>query len=251
MKFENKVVLVTGAGTGIGKATALAFGKEGAIVVVNYNTSRESAESVVEEIKKLGGKAISIKCDVADTGEVKQMFEKIVKEFGRLDILVNNAALTTSKNDDFLSSTIEDWEKMFRTNVLGTFLCSQAAAKLMLSQKNGKIINFSSIRGLDGCGRKLIDYAASKAAIINFTKTLAKQLAPTVNVNCIAPGWTATETNLKRLQEPAIREDVERTYLKRMAQPEEIANAVLFLASDDASYITGQVLIVDGGYSLK
>ena len=172
-----------------------------------------------------------------------------VKEFGRIDILVNNAGIAISR--PFLEKTVEDWIKTLKVNLIGVFLCSQAAAKYMVAQKSGKIINISSIRGIDHCGREgIMDYSASKAAVINLTKTMAKELAPHINVNTVAPGHTLTEMT-QPLPEEVKRNMIEGSYLKRMAQPEDIAKAILFLASDDANFITGQLLLVDGGFSLK
>jgi len=218
-------------------------------LVVNYSKSKKEADEVVDEIKKLGSEVISIKCDVSKEKEVKEMINESIHRFGRIDILVNNAGIMASKS--FPELTFKDWEKTLRVNLIGVFLCSQAVVPYMLKQKYGKIINISSIRGLEHCGRRGIsDYNASKAGVINFTKTLAKELAPFINVNSVAPGWVETEMNKKI--DPGLREnETEKTYLKRFAQPEEIATAILFLASDNASYITGQTLVVDGGYSLK
>jgi len=249
MKLKNKVALITGSSKGIGRATALLFAKEGAKIIVNYCKSKKEADKVADEIKKLGSDALAIKCDVSNEKEVKEMANKSIHKFGRVDILVNNAGIIVSKS--FSELTSKDWEKTLRVNLIGVFLCSQAVAPYMLKQKYGKIINVSSIRGLEHCGRRgIFDYNASKAGVINFTKTLAKELAPFINVNSVVPGWVETDMNKKI--DPALREnETEKTYLKRFAQPEEIANAILFLASDSANYITGQILVVDGGYSLK
>jgi 3-oxoacyl-[acyl-carrier protein] reductase len=172
-----------------------------------------------------------------------------IREFGQIDILVNNAGIAISR--PFLEKTVEDWVKTLDVNLIGLFLCSQSAARYMVEQKSGKIINISSIRGIDHCGREgIMDYSASKAAVINLTKTMAKELAPYINVNTVAPGHTATEMT-KSLPEEIKRNMIEGSYLKRMAQPEDIAKAILFLASNDADFVTGQVLLVDGGFSLK
>lgn len=248
MKLKNKVALITGSSRGIGRATALLFAKEGAKIIVNYLKSKKEAADVVNKIKKIGSDSIVIRCDVSDEKEVNEMVNESIKRFGRIDILINNAGIVVPKSLSEL--TYYDWEKTLRINLIGVFLCSQAVAPYMLKQKYGKIINVSSIRGLEHCGRPgVFDYNASKAGVINFTKTLAKELAPFVNVNSVAPGYVETDINKK--MNPIRREkEIEKIYLKRFANPEEIANAILFLASDDASYITGQVLVIDGGYSL-
>jgi 3-oxoacyl-[acyl-carrier protein] reductase len=180
---------------------------------------------------------------------VDRFIGEFVKEFGRIDILVNNAGIAI--NRPFLEKTAEDWMRTLEVNLIGVFLCSQAAARYMLQQKSGKIVNISSIRGIDHCGREgVMDYSASKGAVINLTKTMAKELAPHINVNTVAPGHTLTEMT-QPLPEEVKRNMIEGSYLKRMARPEDIAKAILFLASDDASFITGQLLLVDGGFSLK
>ncbi len=192
MRLANKVALITGAGKGIGKATALEFAKEGAKVVVNYSTSKKEAEDVVAEIKKLGSDAIAVKCDVSSEKEVKAMVADTIKKFGKIDILVNNAAIVASK--PFSELIADDWEKTLKVNVIGVFLCSQAVVPHMQKQKYGKIINISSVRGLEHCSRtSAYESSASKAAVINFTKTMAKEFAPEINVNCVAPGWVDTE----------------------------------------------------------
>lgn len=249
MKLKDKVAIITGSSRGIGKAIAILFAKEGAKVVVNYNRSEREALNVADEIERLGSEVITYQADVSNPEQVREMIDRTIGKFGRVDILVNNAGIVIPK--EFSRITVEDWRKTFDVNVLGVFLCSQTVSPFMLKQKYGKIVNISSIRGLGHCGRTgIFDYNVSKASVINFTKTLAKELSPFVNVNSVAPGWVETEMNKKI--GPELREtETEKTYLKRFAKPEEIASAVLFLASDDASYITGQVLIVDGGYSLK
>ncbi|MDP3741704.1 MAG: 3-oxoacyl-ACP reductase family protein [Candidatus Micrarchaeota archaeon] len=248
MKFQDKVALVTGSSRGIGKATALAFAHEGAKVVINYATNKKEAEKTLAEVKAFGVEAISIQCDVSNPTDVNRMFEETVKKFGRVDVLVNNAGIFHAA-DSLEKITLEDWDKNFKTNVIGTFLCIQSAAHIMKKQKSGKIVNISSVRGLLSCGRTP-EYAASKAAVNSLTTTMAKELAPLINVNAVAPGWVETEMN-SDIPSDLRKSETEKTYLKRFAKPEEIASAVLYLASDEATYITGQVLVVDGGYSLK
>jgi len=187
--------------------------------------------------------------DVSKKDQVIGFTEAFVKEFGRIDILVNNAGIAISR--PFLEKTVEDWIKTLEVNLIGVFLCAQAAAPYMLAQKSGKIINISSIRGIEHCGREgIMDYSAAKAGVINLTKTMAKELAPHINVNAVAPGHTLTEMTAP-LPDSVKQNMIEGSYLKRMAQPEDIARAILFLASDEANFFTGQVLLVDGGFSLK
>jgi 3-oxoacyl-[acyl-carrier protein] reductase len=244
MRFKNKVVIVTGASRGIGKAIALEFAKEGANVVVNYVKSEEEANAIVNKIKSLGSKAIAIKCDVSDEKQVKKMIDMTLKTFGKLDILVNNAGIVFDV--PFSECTVEQWKKTLDTNLTGVFLCCKYASIPMLRQKWGRIINISSNNALvppPGC----IDYNATKAGVVNFTKSLALELGPDVLVNCVAPGWVDTDMN-KTLPKAYIKKELERQVVKRLSRPEEQAKAVLFLASDDASYITGSTLTVDGGY---
>ncbi len=243
--FKNKVVLVTGSSRGIGKATALLFAKKEAKLVVNYSSSEKEACAVVNEIKNLGSEAITIKCDVSNESEVKKMVQKTIDKFGKIDILVNNAGIVFDV--PFFERTVEQWKKTLDVNLLGTFLCSKYVSKQMLKTGGGKIINISSTNGIDCFSPEAIDYDTSKAGIIIMTRDLAKELAPTIQVNSIAPGWVDTKMN-KDLPKDFIKKETENIYLKRFAKPEEIANAVLFLASDAASYITGSILKVDGGY---
>jgi len=248
MRFKDKAALITGGGRGIGLTTALLMLAEGAkvgIVEVNdahIRHAQETARSKGFELKAFTG-------DVSKKDSVEGFTADFVKQFGRIDILVNNAGIVISR--PFLEKTVEDWVKTLEVNLIGVFLCAQSAAKYMLKQKSGKIINISSIRGIDHCGREgIMDYSASKAAVINLTKTMAKELAPHINVNTVAPGHTLTEMT-QPLPDEVKKTMIEGSYLKRMAQPEDIAKAILFLASDDANFITGQLLLVDGGFSLK
>jgi 3-oxoacyl-[acyl-carrier protein] reductase len=244
MRFKNKVVIVTGASRGIGKATALAFGKEGANVVVNYVKSETEANSVVLQIKKMGSKAIAVKCDVSNESSVKEMINKTVKEFGRLDILINNAGIVIDK--PFANRTLDDWKRTLDTNLTGVFLCCKYASVQMLKQKAGKIVNVSSNNAFV-TPVESTDYNATKAGVVNLTKSLAKELGPYILVNCVAPGWVDTDMN-KTLPKKFLEKEFEKQVIKRFSKPEEQANAILFLASDEASYITGSTLSVDGGY---
>ena len=248
MRLKDKAALITGGGRGIGAATALMMLAEGArvgVVDINEDNMRKTAETARArgyDLKTFAG-------DITEKEQVEHLVGDFVKEVGRIDILVNNAGVVISR--PFFEKTADDWIRTLKVNVIGLFLCSQAAARYMVAQKSGKIINISSIRGIDHCGREgVMDYSASKAAVINLTKTMAKELAPHINVNTVAPGHTLTEMT-QPLPDEVKKNMIEGSYLKRMAIPEDIAKAILFLASEDSNFITGQVLLVDGGLSLK
>lgn len=242
MRFAGKVVLVTGSSRGIGKATALLFAREGASVVVNYSSSKKEADAVVSEIRSLGAKAVAVRCDVSKESDVKSMVQKSVKEFGRIDILVNNAGIVTDL--PFTKRTAAHWERTLGVNLIGTFLCVKHVVPYM---KKGKIVNVSSTNALDSFSPEAMDYDASKAGILILTRNLAKELAPDIQVNAVAPGWVDTDMN-KELPKSFIKSELEKIYLKRFAMPEEIASLILFLSSDDASYMTGSIVKIDGGH---
>ncbi|MFH0837380.1 MAG: glucose 1-dehydrogenase [Candidatus Aenigmatarchaeota archaeon] len=242
MRFKNMTVLITGASRGIGAETAKLFAKEGAVVIINYCSDKQSAEKVLSEINNNG---IIIQANISKPDDVNRMFDTISEKYGRLDILVNNAGIVSVK--PFMDLTAEDWDRTYKVNMRGMFLCTQSALKLM---KKGSIVNISSIRGLADHGRPpIMDYSTSKAAVISFTKTLAKEVAPNIRVNCIAPGMTNTSLVKKQTKE-MLEKFINDIYLKRLIEPQEVAKAILFLASDEASAITGVVLPVDGGQSL-
>lgn len=245
MDLNEKIVLVTGSSRGIGKAIALAFAEKGAKIIINYSKSEKEAKEVVKEILKLGSEAIAIKCDVSKEEEVKKMISAIIKKFGRLDILINNAGIVY--DIPFFEKTAEQWNKTLGVNLIGTYLCSKYAVPHLKKQKSGVIINIASTNGIDTLSPDSADYDASKAGVISLTKNLANELAPTIRVNCVAPGWVNTDIN-KNLPKDYIAGETEKILLKRFGMPDEIAKAVLFLASDDASFITGTTLIIDGGY---
>ena len=249
MLFKNSVVLITGADKGIGRATAYEFAKEGARVIVNYSKSKSDAESVVKEIKSRGQKAIAIKCDVSKENQVKKLFKEIIDIFGRIDVLVNNAGVT--KQNDIFTLTAADFQNILDVNLIGAFLCAKYAASYMVKQKAGKIINIASIRGINNCARKdMIAYSAAKAGVINMTMSMAKALSAFgVNVNAIAPGITNTHM-VANLTKEARAAAVDGAIIKRMAEPREVADMVLFLSSEKANYITGEVIAIDGGYRL-
>ena len=245
MRLKDKITLVTGAGSGIGEATALRFAEEGAKVVI-CDVDMGNANRVAESIKSSGKEAIVIKTDISKKNEVENMIKEIVDQFGRLDILVNNAGIN---RDAFTKKmTEEQWDTVININLKGTFLCCQAALKVMSEQKYGKIINTSSIGALGNIGQA--NYAASKCGVIGLTKTLALECARyNINVNCVAPGATKTPMTAK-MPKDIFDMITQKIPLKRWAEPQEIANMHVFLASDEASYITGQVIFVDGGISV-
>ncbi len=243
-RFENKIVLVTGAGRGIGASIAKRFASEGAEVIVNYSGNDEAAQKTVDEITATGGQAQKYKCSVNDSESVKVMIDEIIKKFGRIDILVNNAGIT--KDGLMLRMTDEDFDRVIDVNLKGTFNCTKYVSKYMLKQKSGKIINISSVVGLSGNAGQ-INYSASKAGIIGITKSAAKELSSRgITVNAVAPGYV--DTDMTKVLSDNIRNEILKNIpLQRMGNVEDISNCVAFLASEDASYITGQVISVDGG----
>ena len=245
MKLKNKIVLITGASGGIGGATALLFAKEGARVVINYNTSEKEALALAKHIKESGGDVITIKTDVSDEGEVKKMFEETREKFGEVDILINNAGIVF--DEPFAEKTVDHWKRTLDVNLLSVFLCSKYASQQMAKTGSGSIVNISSTNGIDSFSPEAMDYDASKAGVNILTRGLAKELAPNIRVNAVAPGWVDTPLN-KDLPAEFIAKEKAKIYLKRLANPEEIARAILFLASDEASFVTGSILKVDGGY---
>ncbi len=245
MKLKDKVALVTGASRGLGRAIALQLAAEGARVTVNYMKSADQAETVVKEIISRGGSAAAVQADITSLPEVEKMVDILYEQFGSIDILVNNAGVT--KDELLISMTPEDWDSVIKTNLGGLFNCTKAVAKYMMVQKSGRIINISSVAGERG-GRGQSNYAASKGGINAFTRSVAMELAPKkITVNAVAPGVVETEmssTVIRRAKDIIL----DAVALKRLGQPEEIAKVVAFLASDDASYITGEVIRVDGGF---
>ncbi len=249
MDLKEKVAIITGARRGMGKADALLLAKSGAKISV-VDISLEECQQVADEIKKEGGEAIAIKCDVTKKSEVEEAVKKTVDRFGRLDILVNNAGICQFK--PFLEMTEEEWDKTLDVNLKGYFLFAQAAAKEMAKNKSGVIVNIASIvMGQMGKGMAgLSHYSASKGGIAALTKTLALELAPyNIRVNAIAPGSIDTPMASSTKADPKATEAIMAMVpLHRMGKAEEIANTVLFLASDASSYITGTIVVVDGGW---
>ena len=244
MNLTGKVALVTGASRGIGQATAIDLAKAGADVVVNFIGNEAVAQETVEAIEALGRKAIKIKADVGNAEDVQAMVDEAVVAFGHIDILVNNAGIT--RDGLLIRMKDSDWDDVLNINLKGVYLVTKAVAKLMVKQRAGRIINMTSVSGVTGNVGQA-NYAAAKAGVIGFTKTCAKELAARgITVNAIAPGFI--ETAMTDVLPEKIKEGIAGTIpFGRMGQPEEIANVVTFLASDFASYITGQVLNVDGG----
>lgn len=247
MRLKDKKAIVTGGGRGIGRAIALAFAKEGADVLVNYQSNETAAREVVESIEALGRKAICVKTDVSNYHDAQAMVDRAVQELGGMDILVNNAGM--SQPALLLNMTEETWDRIIGIHLKGTFNCTQAVARYMKEKKSGKIINVISTAGLFGTVGQ-INYASAKAGVIGFTKSASRELGRYgINVNAICPGVTATEMTTKVRSDEKLKEVyLSRIQLGRFAEPEEIAPVFVFLASEDARYITGQVLCVDGGY---
>lgn len=242
----NKVALVTGSSRGIGKAIVEDFAKKGYNVVINYIKEDEEAKKLKEELEnEYTVKVLAIRADVSNEHEVKDMIINIINEFGKIDVLVNNAGIAIDK--EFEDRNVEDWKRTLNVNLIAPFIVSKYVGKEMLKSKSGKIINISSTNGIDAFFPTSIDYDASKAGLINLTHNLAIQFAPYINVNCVAPGWVNTDMN-KNLPKELVEEETNRIYKKRFAEPSEIAKVVTFLASDDADFINDEVIKVDGGY---
>lgn len=244
MHLTGKTAIVTGGSRGIGRAIALCLAEEGAKVAVIYAGNTAAAEETLQAITEKGGQAISIQCDVANEDAVNAMVKQVKEQFGSVDILVNNAGIT--RDGLLMRMKTADWQAVLDTNLTGTFFCTKAVTKIMMKQRSGAIVNLTSVVGLTGNAGQA-NYAAAKSGIIGFTKSVAKELASRgIRANAVAPGYI--DTDMTAVLSDAVKEEMIKTIpLGRVAQPEEVAKAVLFLVSDYASYITGQVLNVDGG----
>jgi len=244
MKLLNKVAIVTGSSRGIGRAIAKLFAENGAKVIVNYLNSEEVANQFVSELKGNGLIAESFKADISKELEVKQLINFAVDTFGGVDILVNNAGIVSDK--EWNQKTVEEWQRLLNTNLIGQFLTSKHVAEHLQKSNAGRIINISSTNATKTLSPYSMDYDATKAGVISLTKNLAIALQPNVLVNAILPGWVDTDMN-RELEDSYIAEEKEKIFVKRFGKPEEIANVALFLASEDASFVNGSIIEVDGG----
>ena len=247
-RLNGRSVLVTGGGRGIGAATARLLAREGARVGI-MGKGRASLEKMKADAVTDGLAMATFVGDVGAKYDVERVIDAFVAEFGGIDVLVNNAGMVQPRK--FAEKTVEDWTETLRVNLVGPFLCAQAVAPHMLKAGRGKIVNIGSVRGVAHCGREgVMDYSAAKAGVVSLTMTLAKELAPAITVNAVSPGHTETDM-LRSLPEEVRAAMIAGTYLRRFAQPDDIAQAILFFASPGADFITGQHLVVDGGFSLK
>ena len=246
LSLEGKVAIVTGGSRGIGRAIALTFAGVGADVVVCSRDLDGKLGTVAEEIKGLGRRSLAVPTDVMQKAALDNLVQKTMAEFGAIDILVNNAG--TSVRKSVLEHTDEDWDKVIDTNLTSYFLCSRAVAKIMTQQKRGNIISIASVRGIRGASGR-IGYNVSKAGVIMLTRVLALEFASdNIRVNAIAPGWIKTEMTAPLMNDPEARKEIDATIpMGRWAEPDEMANVALFLASDMSSYVTGHTLVADGG----
>ena len=247
MNFAGKTAVVTGGSRGLGRAVCLELAKGGANVVLCYAGNEAAAKETTAACEALGAKALAVQCDVAKADEVKALMDAAVKEFGRIDILVNNAGIT--RDGLLMMMKEEDFDAVIAANLKGTFLCMKAVSRIMMKQRYGRIVNLSSVVGLRGNAGQ-VNYAASKAGVVGMTKSLAKELASRgVTVNAVAPGFIATDMTAA-MTDAAKEATLASIPLQRLGAPEDVAHAVAFLASDEAAYITGQVLCVDGGMAM-
>jgi 3-oxoacyl-[acyl-carrier protein] reductase len=250
MKLKDKVVLITGGGSGLGREMGLTFAREGAKIGVN-DIRPESAQNVVTEIERAGGKARSFVADVSSSAAVAQMFKDFIAAFGTIDVLINNAGIARSREAAVATptheKTDEDWRKMLATHLDSTFFCTREALKVMIPKQSGRIINLGSIAGTTGLAFAS-DYCAAKGGIISFTKSVAREVVPLgILVNCIAPGFI--DTPMTSIIDGEMRKQIEAiTPIGRFGEPSDIANAALFLACEDSKFMVGQVISPNGGY---
>ena len=248
MTFADKVAVVTGSSRGIGRAIALRLAGDGAKVVINYRGNEAAADEVVEQIRTGGGEAMAVQADVSQPAEAQALMDAAKKAYGRVDILVNNAG--TTRDTLIMRMSEEDWDIVVDTNLKGTFNCIKAVSRQMMRQRTGRIVNITSVAGIGGNAGQA-NYASAKAGIIGLTKTVAKELGSRgITCNAVAPGLVPTDLTAS-LPQNLVDLAVERTPLGRIGTAEDMAAAVAFLASDEASFITGQVLAVDGGLAIS
>lgn len=241
----SKVVLVTGSNRGIGRSTIIEFAKAGLDVVINYCHHKEEAYELKEYVENnYNVRCLVVKCDVSKEDEVIEMINEIVDYFGSLDILVNNASVC--KDSLLMDKDVESFRRILDVNLIGTYLCSKYAAKVMLDNGSGSIINVSSTNAIDTYYPESCDYDASKAGVISLTHNLAREFSPYIRVNCVCPGWVNTDMN-KELSVEQVHEEEKNILLKRFAEPEEIAKVIVFLASNKSSYVNDSIIRVDGG----
>ncbi|MFP4036619.1 MAG: SDR family NAD(P)-dependent oxidoreductase [Desulfobacteraceae bacterium] len=248
-RLKDKVALVTGSSRGVGRSVALAYGKEGAKVVVNYSSSSKAADEAVKAIQDMGSDAIAVRADVAKKEEAEALVNAAIERFGRLDVLVNNAGFTRPAL--LLKMTEEQWDEVLDIHLKGAFLCSQFAGRRMKEQEKGSIINVTSVAGIVGTVGQ-VNYSAAKGGVISMTKSTARELARyNITANVVSLGIVATDMTEKIRSDEKLKEVyMNRILLKRFAEPEDITPMFVFLASDESRYITGQLLCVDGGYGM-
>ena len=243
--MNRKVVLITGSSRGIGRSTAIKYAQNNYNVVINYNNSYDKARELGDYlVSTYGIEVMIVKADVGNEVEVKDMVDKVISKFGNIDVLVNNASIAI--DSDFTCKDSNSFNEILNTNLVGTFLVSKEVSKYMKDNRSGVIINVSSTNGIDSMYVESLEYDASKAGVISLTHNLAEYLKPYVRVNCVCPGWVNTDMN-KDLDSSYIEQENKRIMLNRFAEPEEIANVIYFLATDEASYINNSIIKVDGG----
>ena len=243
--MNRKVVLITGSSRGIGRSTAIKYAQNNYNVVINYNNSYDKARELGDYlVSTYEIEVMIVKADISNEVEVKDMVDKVISKFGIIDVLVNNASIAI--DSDFISKDSNSFNEILNTNLVGTFLVSKEVSKYMKDNRSGIIINVSSTNGIDSMYVESLEYDASKAGVISLTHNLAEYLKPYVRVNCVCPGWVNTDMN-KDLDSSYIEEENKRIMLNRFAEPEEIANVIYFLATDEASYINNSIIKVDGG----
>lgn len=246
MEIKDKVVLITGSSSGIGQTTAIRFATLGAKVVVNYRENKQGGEETLRKIKESKGEAVLVQADVTKDEDVRHIFKEVMNVYGRLDVLINNAAIPNDRVP-YLEASVEDIKELINTDLVAPMVCTQRAVEIMKKQGVGKILNTSSIRGWEHGGRSVV-YAAAKAGLNSFTRTLAKHVAPEIQINAVAPGFVKTR-NYDAMSGEQLKSFLDQTVLKRWVTEDEIADAFIFLVQNDA--MTGQVIYVDAGFTLK